>query len=37
MTPVHLAGPRLALLEVEPEDTAALLAITPAGEHRLIG
>lgn len=27
MTPVHLAGPRLALREVEPEDTAALLAI----------
>ncbi|GLX20776.1 GNAT family N-acetyltransferase [Streptomyces lavendulae] len=80
MTPVHLAGPRLALREVEPEDTADLLAIygdpeatrhlsfeprtpdqvqaivdrsiasakdtprteyclaiTPAGEHRLIG
>lgn len=80
MTPVHLAGPRLALREVEPADTAALLAIygdpeatrhlsfeprtpdqvqaivdrsiasakdsprteyclaiTPAGEHRLIG
>lgn len=27
MTPVHLAGPRLALREVEPEDTEALLAI----------
>ncbi|EFL16115.1 GNAT family protein [Streptomyces sp. C] len=27
MTPVHLAGPRLALREVEPEDTAGLLAI----------
>ncbi|MFE3580014.1 GNAT family N-acetyltransferase [Streptomyces vinaceus] len=27
MTPVHLAGPRLALREVEPEDTADLLAI----------
>ncbi len=27
MTPVHLAGPRLALREVEPEDTDALLAI----------
>ncbi|MFJ8165538.1 GNAT family N-acetyltransferase [Streptomyces sp. NPDC096136] len=27
MTPVHLAGPRLALREVEPQDTAALLAI----------
>ncbi|KOU63676.1 acetyltransferase [Streptomyces sp. WM4235] len=27
MTPVNLAGPRLALREVEPEDTAALLAI----------
>lgn len=27
MTPVNLAGPRLALREVEPEDTADLLAI----------
>ncbi|MFJ9774052.1 GNAT family N-acetyltransferase [Kitasatospora sp. NPDC101157] len=27
MTPVHLAGPRLAMREVEPEDTDALLAI----------
>ncbi|MFD5891527.1 GNAT family N-acetyltransferase [Streptomyces sp. NPDC060334] len=27
MTPVHLAGTRLVLREVEPEDTAALLAI----------
>ncbi|GAA0293926.1 GNAT family protein [Streptomyces polychromogenes] len=27
MTPVHLAGPRLALREVEPEDAADLLAI----------
>ncbi|MFI9269406.1 GNAT family N-acetyltransferase [Kitasatospora sp. NPDC052896] len=27
MHPVHLAGPRLALREVEPEDTNALLAI----------
>ncbi|MFJ6774634.1 GNAT family N-acetyltransferase [Kitasatospora sp. NPDC091257] len=27
MTPAHLAGPRLALREIEPEDTDALLAI----------
>ncbi|QMU74598.1 GNAT family N-acetyltransferase [Streptacidiphilus sp. PB12-B1b] len=27
MTPVHLGGPRLALREVEPEDTNALLTI----------
>ncbi|MFH8626549.1 GNAT family N-acetyltransferase [Streptomyces vietnamensis] len=27
MTPVHLAGPKLALREIKPEDTEALLAI----------